>query len=215
MELHKLDSYGLLYHKFDDSDLTFLRDKIDEVKANFDSALNAEDRLVGHLLEQRSFREDEEIMHEITKLVSPIMNLYVQQYPSYLGNYQVLSEDRPFYLSDAWVNFMQKGDYNPVHNHSGLFSFVLWTHIPYTREDEGNHPNVPEKAKREGKVTNGTFEILYTNTLGALTSSRLPLDKSYENGMLFFPSQFYHTVYPFYTSDDYRISVSGNFHLKV
>jgi len=30
-----------------------------------------------------------------------------------------------------------------------------------------------------------------------------------------FPSQLIHAVYPFYTSDEYRISVSGNIKFKV
>ena len=33
--------------------------------------------------------------------------------------------------------------------------------------------------------------------------------------ILLFPSEMYHGVYPFYTSDDYRISVSGNFNFKI
>lgn len=215
MELHKLDTFGVLYHKFSDDDIAFLRDRISEIQQDFESAPNAEGRLVGHLSEQRGFREDTEMMDKIQNLVAPLLNLYNQQYPGYLAKYQILSDDRPLFLSDAWVNFMKKYEYNPVHNHSGLFSFVMWTQIPYTREDEANLSTVPSKAIKENKVTNGAFEIFYTNTMGSLDSSRLPLDKSYEGGILFFPSQFYHTVYPFYTSDDYRISVSGNFHLKV
>ena len=33
--------------------------------------------------------------------------------------------------------------------------------------------------------------------------------------MLFFPSSLSHTVYPFYTSDKERISISGNIHYDV
>ena len=35
-----------------------------------------------------------------------------------------------------------------------------------------------------------------------------------ERVMLVFPAALQHAVYPFYTSDDYRISVSGNVRLK-
>jgi hypothetical protein len=38
----------------------------------------------------------------------------------------------------------------------------------------------------------------------------IDVDKSFEGKMLMFPNSAYHTVYPFYTSDDYRITVSGN-----
>ena len=36
------------------------------------------------------------------------------------------------------------------------------------------------------------------------------LDKKSEGGMLFFPANLMHTVYPFYNCDKERISISGN-----
>ena len=36
------------------------------------------------------------------------------------------------------------------------------------------------------------------------------IDKSWEGVMILFPADTAHQVYPFYTSDDYRISISGN-----
>jgi len=50
--------------------------------------------------------------------------------------------------------------------------------------------------------------------LGNIRSHDLPVDKSYEKKLLLFPATMRHSVYPFYTSDDYRISVSGNFLMK-
>jgi hypothetical protein len=59
------------------------------------------------------------------------------------------------------------------------------------------------------------FSFLYSNTLGKISAQQIPVDKNMENNILIFPSNFYHMVYPFFTSDGYRISVSGNFHLKI
>ena len=42
----------------------------------------------------------------------------------------------------------------------------------------------------------------------------LPVDKTWEGMMLMFPSKLHHSVYPFYTSDEKRISVSGNISIK-
>ena len=39
------------------------------------------------------------------------------------------------------------------------------------------------------------------------------VDRSYEGVMLIFPAWLQHMVTPFYTSDDYRISISGNIKL--
>ena len=41
-----------------------------------------------------------------------------------------------------------------------------------------------------------------------------PLDKKFEGTMLFFPSWLQHQVYPFYTSDEKRVSLSGNIIIK-
>ena len=43
----------------------------------------------------------------------------------------------------------------------------------------------------------------------------LPIDKAWEGTMILFPSSLNHNVYPFYTSDDYRISISGNLNQKL
>ena len=43
----------------------------------------------------------------------------------------------------------------------------------------------------------------------------LNVDKSYVGKMIMFKSSQVHGVYPFYTSNDYRITVSGNLVFKV
>ena len=40
------------------------------------------------------------------------------------------------------------------------------------------------------------------------------LIKSDEKKIIMFPAGLNHVVYPFYTSDDYRITISGNVHGK-
>ena len=42
----------------------------------------------------------------------------------------------------------------------------------------------------------------------------IELDRNSAGKMVIFPATLKHSVYPFYTSDDYRISVSGNFTLR-
>ena len=45
---------------------------------------------------------------------------------------------------------------------------------------------------------------------GGIDSVILNVDKSFEGKILMFPSYVQHQVFPFYTSDDYRITISGN-----
>ncbi|BCU96073.1 MAG: hypothetical protein CM15mV11_1480 [Caudoviricetes sp.] len=44
-------------------------------------------------------------------------------------------------------------------------------------------------------------------------AKHIPLDKNYEWKMVLFPSRMYHGVNPFYTSDEYRVSISGNLYI--
>ena len=43
----------------------------------------------------------------------------------------------------------------------------------------------------------------------------LPVDKSWEGKFAIFPSELQHGVNPFYTSDEYRITISNNYFLNI
>ena len=105
-----------------------------------------------------------------------------------------------------WVNFQKKYEFNPMHLHDGVMSFVIWMKIPYKYEDEMQH----ETAKKVNSCMNGSFEFIYTNLLGAITGYQYSLSPEAEGGVLIFPSALHHVVHPFYTSDEERISISGN-----
>ena len=112
-------------------------------------------------------------------------------------------------LDDIWVNFQQKHEFNPVHTHSGLFSFVIWLNIPYEDEVE----NGPESLGYPGIKANGNFVFHYTDTLGRVHGFNIPADKSYNGTIILFPSMLSHSVNPFYSSDGKRITLSGNVYI--
>ena len=56
----------------------------------------------------------------------------------------------------------------------------------------------------------GYFSFSYTNIFGEISNCDIAVDKKDEGRILFFPSKMVHQVFPFYTSDEYRITVSGN-----
>jgi len=109
-------------------------------------------------------------------------------------------------IKDLWINFQKKYEHNPIHNHTGDLSFVLWITIPYDLNEELSLPN----CKNSNAPSNSIFEFIYTDFLGRIISTKINVDKSYEGTIIMFPSVLHHTVYPFYTSDNYRISMSGN-----
>jgi len=109
-------------------------------------------------------------------------------------------------IKDLWINFQKKYEHNSLHNHTGDLSFVIWVQIPYHLKDELSHPN----CINSNTPSNSLFEFVCTDFMGRIARNRIEVDKSWEGTMIMFPSSLNHMVHPFYTSDDYRISISGN-----
>ena len=114
-------------------------------------------------------------------------------------------------LEYAWVNFQEKYEYNPPHTHTGDYSFVIWHKLPFTNENESLI--FPESS--DNTCVNGQFGFLLSDT-GVKPPFQewkivyIPVDKTWEHKIIIFPSKLLHFVNPFYTSDNYRISISGN-----
>lgn len=108
----------------------------------------------------------------------------------------------------VWTNYMYKGDFVPVHDHyPAVTAFVIWVNIPYKMEDEikaikWENANSPPK--------NGSLEFIYNTFDGAILTKSMPIDRSLEGTMLMFPGKLLHCVYPFFSSEEPRISISGN-----
>jgi hypothetical protein len=115
-------------------------------------------------------------------------------------------EEKTWDYYGLWMNFQKKYEHNPLHRHDGQFSFVLWIEIPYDLEEEMKLSN----AKDSNNPSNSVFSFVYNTCFGSIKQQHIPVDKSYEGSIIIFPSNLNHTVYPFHTSDDYRISISGN-----
>ena len=114
-------------------------------------------------------------------------------------------------VDEVWVNLQKKNEYNPMHSHDGLLSFVIWMKIPYKLSDESQVDNVKNS---KSKYDASCFEFVYPNILGEIVGFKLPIEQGWEGRIVMFPSKLSHQVYPFQTSDGYRISVSGNIYFK-
>ena len=108
---------------------------------------------------------------------------------------------------------MKKHEFNPPHDHTGAMSFIVFIKIPYDLKAEAKHFPMDKKKSQ----LSHTSKLAFLNTLsdGKIFLDCVNVDKSFEGKMLMFPSAQMHTVFPFYTSDDYRITVSGNLRIKV
>ena len=163
--------------------------------------------LAGQIKEEYKYTKWPQIVEDylINKVeTSPILQKYTE-------SVNVLSQNRPFYLNTLWCNFQKKYEFNPIHNHQGMFSFIIFLQIPYNLSDEDNY--FPETSSKKPSTSRLCF--LHLDNLGHLVSMDIDVDKSFENKIIMFPAVLQHQVYPFYTSDDYRITVSGNIKLIV
>ena len=141
-------------------------------------------------------------------LIFALIDKHKEQYPQhfkkitgYTGKKEISLQ-----LHSLWVNFQKKYEFNPIHVHEGLFSFVFWHKIPYKIENEiARYPNM-----KPDQVKAGHFAFLQIGEMGRIQSIDLPVDNSWEGKIALFPADLNHTVYPFFTSDDVRITISGN-----
>jgi hypothetical protein len=143
-------------------------------------------------------------------VLSPCTTEYLKRFGNKILP-KILNKNCEFFLNSFWVNFQKKYEFNPLHNHGGVFSFVIWLKIPFNTKKEKNLPFV----KHANVSKAADFEFNYTDLLGDITSWSYAIDKKSEGRMLFFPSKLQHQVYPFYTSNKDRVSVSGNICLNV
>ena len=79
---------------------------------------------------------------------------------------------------------------------------------------------IPYELHEEEEIFNANSDhssrlgFVYSNTLGKICYYNMNICKSDEKKIIMFPAGLNHVVYPFYTSDDYRITISGNVHGK-
>jgi hypothetical protein len=111
-------------------------------------------------------------------------------------------------LDELWVNFQKKGEFQPIHNHTGTFSFVIWMDIPYNHKDEAKLPFAKSNSK-DPPVGNFNF-VMSDSRSRSVSEYSIQMSPEMNGYCCFFPSDLCHQVYPFYTSDKYRISISGN-----
>lgn len=193
-ERKKLYNWGVLPVNDVPNNVTdYLKNNISDYKYNYS--------LAGHIKEEYKYKNWPKFVDEfvLNNLNEPLLLEWTKRQTQ-------LTSNRPYVLSDLWVNKQKKYEFNPIHDHSGVFSFIIFLKIPYDLKDEAN---VFPKNSNSGLSTSKLC-FLCTNFIGEIQNIDVSVDKSFESKMLMFPAKLKHQVYPFYTSDDYRITVSGN-----
>ena len=106
-------------------------------------------------------------------------------------------------FSRFWCRASLDGDYQSIHDHQGIFTFVVWLTVPFERADE-------RQVQAGFRPEASDFVLVYPDTCGQLKKRNFVLGKGAEGKMLFFPSDINHIVYPHYTTQEYRIALAGD-----
>jgi hypothetical protein len=205
--LHNFPNIGVISSKFTDEQLQPIKNEIEIIQNNFELAKKANNQLAGHIKKEYALTKSKE---HLEFLIRPLFDAHSNEF-KYMETLNQFTDNAPTVLNNTWVNFQEKTEFNPPHTHSGIYSFVIWIKIPFLIEDELKQ--FPDISKNLNKTA--SFGFNYINSLGMLCDYSVPADKTFENTIFVFPSKMSHYVFPFYTSNEYRISVSGNLAFKV
>jgi hypothetical protein len=187
---------------------------VEEGKKNWNANIkDHRKRLAGHMREGTSVRldgevkdnADREIIQKVFEFFDVLTHNYGPGWPNIAktltnANNELLS----LRLQQLWINFQHKNDFNPLHDHSGVFSFVIFGDIDKKIFTENVPPTNSNMA--------GRFVATYGERITPLQSNAFTLEP-YKGLGLIFPAALQHYVPPFYT-DFERVSISGNYVLE-
>ena len=182
-----------------------LQSYIEEAKIN---PVNHNACLAGNISKSLLMKDKDDWF--FNSILEPLIGQFYESFPLY-NNLPIFAEDAPFCLNKFWVNFQKENEFNPLHNHSGVFSFVIWVKIPTDWREQHALPI----SANSGCPYASNFVFYYISMLGDLAERAYHLDRESEGMMLFFPAKLQHCVYPFYNCAEERVSISGNISFDV
>ena len=195
---------GFLRAKLTDEQLAPIWHEVRRIQQDWTQGVPANDYLAGNIEKEFNIDRTPALSH-VNSILQPFVSEYVSVF-DYASVLQQLTDDKPLVVSDLWVNFQKKHEFNPPHNHSGVFSFVIWLQIPFLMADE----IAAGPGYKGTEPQNGDFVLHYTDTTGITRWHNLQADRTMEGYILMFPNTMVHHVNPFYSTDEYRITVAGN-----
>ena len=114
-------------------------------------------------------------------------------------------------MFSLWVNYQRQYEFNPIHDHSGLYSFVIFMKIPTHWKEQ---IALPISVNSNAPLASH-FQFILGKENGEVMTFPIALSPEDEGRMLFFPAWLRHMVYPFYECEEERITISGNIDLNL
>ena len=132
--------------------------------------------------------------------------LFYDDWNNYRKYHIVKEKEEPqFEMNLFWVNYQRQYEFNPLHLHGGLYSFVVFMKIP-THWKEQHEMN---KDDFRAPVASD-FVFVWSGEENEILKENLRLSSEDEGRILFFPAWLQHMVYPFYECEEERVTISGN-----
>ena len=188
---------GWLEKKLSDQEMDYLWRCIGNKKGDHRS------ELAGNISESHLLRDRGDWFWINT--LKPLCAKYKEEFHN-LGDDVALSGKHPYFLGSWWVNYQNQHEFNPIHRHGGVYSFVIWMKMPTHYKDQ---QRLPISLNSNNKSISN-FEFVYTDLCGKIRNWDYEMCPELEGTLVFFPSDLNHQVYPFYNCSEERISISGN-----
>ena len=197
---------NFLQIKLDDEVINYLWKIIDIAKTK---NLNHKSKLVGNISQSLLLEDLNSFFYK--SVCVPLVKCYRDN--NSIGSDPVsqnciFGPETKLVLNNLWVNYQYKNEFNPYHDHNGVYSFAIWMKIPYSCSEQHQLPQFLDVKEKDRKA--GNFEFEYIDVLGNLLNYKYELSPLFEGYMLFFPAKLRHCVYPFFEIDEPRISIAGN-----
>lgn len=175
-----------------------------DISKNANTAMN--NNLAGQIDYEMTFEHDD--YNRIFDLLQPYFVQYLNMWTQYKFQENVNAE---LNLNATWINKQIYNEFNPMHNHTGDISFVIYLNIPHELYIETNTTK---------SMPYGAIEFMYNKDNSVFSYNHL-LDpivnyvKVPKTGDMFiFPSSLFHHVQKFNTPNVERISLAGNLIIK-
>ena len=169
---------------------------------------NVNSRLAGNISKSEEIIDENNWFYE-NVLKKYTEKLFYDDWDNY-RRYRIEKEESPpeFEMDRFWVNYQKKHEFNPLHHHhSGGegYSFVIFMKIPTHWKEQ--HA-LPISANSNSPCASN-FEFVWSEK-ETCKNKLFPLSPKDEGRMLFFRARQSHQVFPFYGTEEERITISGN-----
>ncbi len=148
---------------------------------------------------QWSITDDDHVFENT--ILRPVADAYFKRYG--LPKIPKTTKNHGICFNRFWCRASTRHDYQSLHDHKGIFTFVIWMKIPVNskleRADQGGFR--PEA---------GEVCLTYIDTLGTIQKMNFSLCPKCNGQMILFPSEMNHVVWPHHSTDEWRISVAGD-----